>query len=543
MKGHKSEQKIKTPQPTTLSQFKHAFTERMKDVVGKRISNQVSTINRRLDALARLLERNQICVAVRYDPILKKIIISSNKVFQTSRESNKSIVNIRKLMELLASHESTMDEIIDKLSTIIAENVSQEFRFECAGITLEELKEETKSHLTNLFYSGDTTKAWEELRDTANGTFDDILVRRTSRLARDFMKLRKSVLELTHEESEEKGFLEALRIRKFDLCRAGAKDAHAEMRQADEMIGNKNKVPYLGISKLCCARCALVVETLPLETRGQHGRVFNSWPTPAFFKSSPQFLGKFLGDNAASIYSSLSHVDKSKALKIIENGKIIMPKKNPNTKMFPDTSSSDEFFGISDEELNQVDVSDIFNGNLVKTYNSEAYKNLREEEDLSIPDISNIFEDSPEKISSLGSSATLQFLRNYVDSDDMTFDKLSELYDEDSELFAYVIGNEVSLIDQAGFETTVECYRIALEREKEYYNDSCNFGNPDDLDVDQVAESIYQDENGWDYKERSNDSENRFGYSSEDEAQSENDFCDSECSNDSAFSFGYNSDS
>ncbi len=104
IKPVKKPKNICAEKPATLDQFQNAFIYRMEDVVGKRISRKVSKINRRLDSLARLLERNQICVAVRYDPIFQQIRISSNKVFQTSYEENQSTDNIAKLMSLLASH-------------------------------------------------------------------------------------------------------------------------------------------------------------------------------------------------------------------------------------------------------------------------------------------------------------------------------------------------------------------------------------------------------------------------------------------------------
>ncbi len=435
-----------------------------------------------------------------------------------------------------------MDEIIDELASIISKNIEQEFRYKLDGTTLEELEENAQSHLENLFFFGDKTKAWEELRDTIPGTLEHILVNRTSRLARDFMKLRKSVLELSHCEGEDKAILEALRDKNFDFCKAGIRDAHAEMRQVDEVIENTGKKPYIATSKLCCARCALVVETLDIPTRGQHARLFNKWPAPGFFKSVPSSFRKVLGEEPTYIYNALSNEDKTNALKFIEEGKSWHLQKVPKRKMLPDTSSSDEIFGLSDEEINDVDVSDIFNGNRIKTHEPEAYKFLRQEEDVSISNIAHLFKDSSEKMALLGRPDVMRFLKNYSTHDGVNFDRLFELYDENSDLFAYVIANKVDLIDQSGFETAVEYYRTALNRVNECYNDPENPGNPDDLDVDNVAEAEYQRENGWDYTENSSDSENRYGYSHEDNIQSGDELSDCEFPNQSIFSLGFSSD-
>ena len=113
---------------TELEVFQEVLRGRIESFVGKRISRRVSLINRRLDALARLLERGSICVAVRYDASSKKLIISSNKVHQCSHNTNQVIKGIQRLMELLAKHDASKSEVIEELSSIIAENLRQEFR-------------------------------------------------------------------------------------------------------------------------------------------------------------------------------------------------------------------------------------------------------------------------------------------------------------------------------------------------------------------------------------------------------------------------------
>src|SRR3990167_11415867 len=145
-----------------LKNIKEEFEEYLEDVVGKRISRTVDLIHRRLDALARLLEHDQICVAVRYDLNKKKIIISSNKIHQTSKKTNMHIKNIEKMMKLLANHKARMHKIIDKLSYVIAKNFYQEFWRELKGRSFYDIKKEVKKQLSHLFNSGQETKIWQE---------------------------------------------------------------------------------------------------------------------------------------------------------------------------------------------------------------------------------------------------------------------------------------------------------------------------------------------------------------------------------------------
>jgi len=281
-----------------LTIFKEKFPKHMEDVVGKRISRrEVSPIHRRLDALARLLEHDQICVAVRYDLNKKKIIISSNKIHHTSKKTNMHIKNIEKMMKLLANHKASMHKIIDKLSYVIAKNFYQEFWRELKGRSFYDIKKEVKKQLSHLFNSGQETKIWQENCLKRNTGSEASLIDRTSRLARDFIKLRKSILNLSSEKGESKAILESLRDQNFSFSRTGSSHRHAEMRQMyafSNLTSQERKASYIGISKLSCRRCSSVTKSLGIPTRGQHGRVFKQWEAPRFFKKDPDLLEKFL---------------------------------------------------------------------------------------------------------------------------------------------------------------------------------------------------------------------------------------------------------
>ncbi len=197
-----------------LQDFHLAFKKRLSPFSNVRISRKVDVINRRLDSLARLLETNQICVAVRYDPLEQALIISSNEIHNKSYETNQFITNIQNMMNLLANHDASMSTIIEELSTVIAINLRQEKRFPLQGLSSDAITAKVKRQLNNLYQSGQKTKDWEESAEPTEA-IDAIIIKHTSRLARDFIKLRKSILALSCDNAENKAVLQAMRDKKI----------------------------------------------------------------------------------------------------------------------------------------------------------------------------------------------------------------------------------------------------------------------------------------------------------------------------------------
>ena len=463
-----------------LKIIKKEFPKYMEAVVGQRISREVSLIHRRLDALARLLEHDQICVAVRYDINKKKIIISSNKIHQTSRKTNMHIKNIEKMMKLLANNKASMGKIINKLSYVIAKNLHQEFRWKFKGKNPSDIKKEVKEKLRHLFSSGQETKIWRENRLEESTSFDASVINRISRLARDFIKLRKSILNLSSEKGESKAILESLRDQNFSVSRTGSKDRHAEMRHAHafkDLKSQERKASYIGISKLSCRRCSLVTESLGIPTRGWHAGVFNRWEMPRFFKKNPE---KFLGP-ANDSYKDLPKREKIEVWNFIQNGKDLASSEDLKTNMLPDTSSSDEAFGLSDasDDLGALKAENVICANDAKTWHRKAYYRLLGEE-VSRKKIAKIFQDSSEKFDALGSKCVRDLLQKYR----LEFDKLERLFDENPVLFQFVTEDQAELISKEGFEGAVARYRKALEK----------LGD-EDLDVNEEAERDYYSKN------------------------------------------------
>ena len=95
---------------------------------------------------------------------------------------------------------------------------------------------------------------------------------------------------------------------------------HAEMRIIEYLRTHtkNNQEIYIGISKLCCAGCNLVLHEgkimvqyennqveLKIDKRGIHGNGFE-WSLINGFKDNPDIMRKLLGDEAYDIYDSSS---------------------------------------------------------------------------------------------------------------------------------------------------------------------------------------------------------------------------------------------
>ena len=334
--------------------------------------------------------------------------------------------------------------------------------------------------------------------------FDKTIIQRASRLARDFMKLRKSLLDLAHAEGETKNILEAIRDKKFALTKNGKKHRHAEMRHVDALDPAALK-PHVGLSKLCCDKCALVLEILDVPTRGRHGRSFSRWELPTLFKETPALFKRFLGE-AHTSYEMLSPQEKTKAITIIETSEDVKPTKVPRGNMLADSSESDVSFGLSDVEAEHLTVGDLVKAADFKKAEEEIYQ-IFLNMGLDIQAISRFYRtSSQERLVALSSDRVQKLLA----SEFADFTALCDLYDEDEELFDYVMEDPKDLILRRGyFEEVCERYRKDLVKKQANANSEENYSGEDMGEVD----SLSDDEEAWDYDDvGSEDSANRFQY-------------------------------
>lgn len=515
-----------------LQQFKTDFTAHLKESAKNRVSYQTSRINRRLDSLARLLEGNNICTAVSFDVKNKKILIAANKIFSGSQTTNNYISLIEKVMALLVDHQSSIILILEKLSNIIGINLAQEERF-----SVEKLKKELDISqpqfnnainllLMDLFKSGLTTKEWRDNIDET--TFDDDvlnslkeqksfskIVAKISRIARDFMKLRRTLYsEHTSLPPTQKELLAAIKNSKqHKIVRAGKKDLHVEMRIIEERkTQNTLDGSYIGISKLCCDHCGLAVEVVnPKENaqmvRGKHGQGPKKWFLPTFLKQDATTLKAYMGNAAHQAYQQLPDLQQKEALNFIES-KESSPYKMGKRSMQPDSSDSDEEFGFTcsedeiEECLNNINYQDIWTLRAIKTdYKKQLYRLLS----LGIPinDILNIYKESSDKFVAMSGKKVCALLQAQMDDEpNELFEKLSEAYDKSKTMFEDIIDDSENLIEEYGFDEVLEQYQYFRRTAKKFDDE----GNQTDFYTLTTNKLNKEHKSGYEY--RSDDSQN-----------------------------------
>lgn len=445
------------PQIEKLELFKTEFNSHFEQSIGPRISTQPERNNRRLDSLARLLERNLTCAAVKYDSENSQILIACNKIFNNSRDRNKSIESIKQVMNFLADHDATTEQVIVQLADIICDSFSQEERYSInsSGISKKELKTSIIKFLKNLYYSGKTTKDWREsIKNNPDMSALDLkLINKISRLARDFIKLRHDLIEeFGCNQGITNNSFGAINEKKYDIVRRGKKDEHAEMRLADK------RKEYIGISKLCCAHCGLAVKIMDVNTRGKHGQVFK-WDVPDFIKT-PDNLKQFIGDDAYEIYEKHPEL-RPQMLEHMQSDKSA-PNSNKNRKMLADSSDSDLELGVScDTEQSHEETSFIkFNDNMKLIQRKESLRLLK---DYGIPKtfMIKMLATSPDKFSVFTNKDVLTLLENNFNPTNL-FNRLSAIYDENPKVFKGIIANCHGLINTYGIEKVYRKYNMAL---------------------------------------------------------------------------------
>lgn len=87
---------------------------------------------------------------------------------------------------------------------------------------------------------------------------------------------------------------------------------HAETQVMAEIIRDKGEEGYIGISKICCPRCDMLIDAIntvqkkKIEARGHHNQWDRKWPLPAFLKleQNKKIFYTFIGDEAKKIFET-----------------------------------------------------------------------------------------------------------------------------------------------------------------------------------------------------------------------------------------------
>ncbi|MCD8542945.1 MAG: hypothetical protein LRY69_06100 [Gammaproteobacteria bacterium] len=190
---------------STLQDGLDAFVQHLTEVSQKRISYNLPEINRRLDSLARLLEQGSTCAAVCFSPEMQAILVATNTIHSGSHASNAWIKQIEHVFKLISACHLDVAELIDVLAETIVTHVKHEERHLWAAhkshSEFSDPNEYVAELLKELFRSGLATKDWRDqylVNDAQESTFSSTplykkIIRRASRITRDFLKLRESL--------------------------------------------------------------------------------------------------------------------------------------------------------------------------------------------------------------------------------------------------------------------------------------------------------------------------------------------------------------
>lgn len=349
---------------------------------------------RRFDSLSRLIMLNSNCSATCFEG--KKILVSFNEVYNGSyNDKNKTKIAAEKVnhaQQVLSylqdyakaaqseekiaqfkSSEETKGSVKERRATILLTAASYYYK----KITSSSHPPGYLEFLYEKLEKAGGDKKLVSLSSYSNDV-DDIMLQAIARARKDLMKLEDALTPQNLKQSinAEKTFkaeiIEAFKT--FDikqsLVLAGedSDKVHAEMRIIQYIIEYLKKHPkeitsknlYIGLSKLCCISCDLVINhdnklafiygdrQIVIEpTRGGHGYGYE-WKVINAIKNRPELLMNFLGKNAYDAYISFSRKEKETNLKEAfgENRfKKVKPQNKEDRKgfkkLYPDDSESE----------------------------------------------------------------------------------------------------------------------------------------------------------------------------------------------------------
>lgn len=247
--------------------------------------------NRRLDALARLLEGTHICVAV-YRKKDNTLLITANDINERTRKTTISEgALIADVMEHFTNQEkrNDLDKEIEIFNRMCLASVKSS---DTSGIKISDA---TITRISDYIFN-DKERNWKTLSvlnlleiATGNPALTDPLE------SGDIMRAFFIISDLARDFRKVKDFFSKENF-SFDILNFGEQNVHAELRMIDYLLKNQginfiNDTHYIGISKLCCAKCELVIKTMNftmkegvIETRGEHGIGADDkkWQAPHF---------------------------------------------------------------------------------------------------------------------------------------------------------------------------------------------------------------------------------------------------------------------
>lgn len=250
--------------------------------------------NRRLQALARLLQGSSECVSIAL--FNDKCLIAANNLTQSSRD-NKTTQLIKQVMTYFANYADDEHMIRKNRRLALLQQIcSERIKGLCKGTipipkeTIDTIVSESVENesLLNRPFKGRTYKK--------NPTTTSLIVGEFKRIYRDFRKLENSI------KSQSDTFAKLVyAFKNFEILKLSEQPGiHAEVQLLEKIVGDQatgTELPqeiHFGISKLCCLHCRIMLQTsnqvfsennidLTLFFQGQHDIDFR-WSPPALFR-------------------------------------------------------------------------------------------------------------------------------------------------------------------------------------------------------------------------------------------------------------------
>ncbi|QQV75303.1 hypothetical protein H6P87_00856 [Rickettsia tillamookensis] len=333
---------------SNLQNFAYAFRIRLNSKIIK--ENDTPLQNRRFDALGRLIQYNSQCSAVCFDG--KQILVAFNELHNSS-------VNTKKV-EQIETHTTKVFKYLQDYTTHTALPKEEQKNF-LQQQNLSTQRKELLLDAAQYYYKNNSDhkdilpRILQELEKYPNNNQEvqqevckvtgasPKVVKAVARARRDLMKLEDALNPDIIDASKKfaPSIIEAIK-QPYKIVLDGplSDKAHAEMRiiqyikeQLQVRDNQLSEEIYIGLSKLCCISCDLVInkETknvnfhftdknkqkhlipLNITTRGGNG-VGYEWALIDAIRKNPKWLEDFLGKTAYEKYNTLSEQEKKIAI-------------------------------------------------------------------------------------------------------------------------------------------------------------------------------------------------------------------------------------
>ena len=255
----------------------------------------MSSSNRKLDSLARILSGNSICVAVSI--INNRLIVAANELYENSMPTNRLVASINKVtlyFKKLACSEKLEDD--ERKNTFLAICSFRKLKIIMARSQIagdEDLSNIIAEQIFDFggYYTSDYVDSFE-----GNFLFGALASAEFTALYRDFRRLEK-VFSGKNPIGLNNDLRTALKNDPIILTKETEPDVHCEAQLLSELLGlmaqktKINKEYFFGISMLSCLKCRILIQVaneifnkrdinLQIQFRGYHDLDFNKWNFP-----------------------------------------------------------------------------------------------------------------------------------------------------------------------------------------------------------------------------------------------------------------------